>query len=215
MLNIGVLVSGGGSNLKALMDKINDGYIDGKIAIVISDRRGAYGIERAESAGIPSLVLDKKTMSHEELNIKIFDALKSYDVDLVVLAGYLSILSEKIIAEYRNAIINIHPSLIPSFCGPGYYGLKVHRSVIEYGARVSGCTVHFVDEGTDTGPIILQKAVEVMEDDTPETLQKRILEFEHKLLPEAVRLFCLGGVQIDGRKVKLTGVGGYPPDTQG
>lgn len=205
MLNIGVLVSGSGSNLQALMDKIEDGYIDGKIRVVISDRSGAYGIDRAIAASIPALVLDRKTMNRDDLNTKLYDALKCYDVDLVVLAGYLSILSEDIIEGYRNAIINIHPSLIPSFCGPGYYGLKVHKSVIEYGAKVSGCTVHFVDEGTDTGPIILQKAVEVMEDDTPENLQKRILEYEHKLLPEAVRLICLGKVQIDGRMVKLIG----------
>lgn len=209
MLSIGVLVSGGGSNLQSLMDNIKDEHIEGKITVVISDRPGVYGIERAKGAGIPAFVFDRKAMGCQELNNKIMDVLKSYNVDLVVLAGYLSILSGEIIAAYKNAIINIHPSLIPSFCGPGYYGLKVHKSVIEYGARVSGCTVHFVDEGTDTGPIILQKAVEVMENDTPESLQKRILEFEHRLLPEAVRLICQGRVCVSGRKVNL--IGDIPP----
>lgn len=203
MLNIGVLVSGNGSNLQSIIDSIEKSYIDGRISVVISNKPQAYGFERARKAGIPTAAFDSKSMTNEELNNRILDSLKYYNVELVVLAGYLSILSGSIIKEYKNAIINIHPSLIPSFCGSGYYGLRVHKSVIEYGAKISGCTVHFVDEGTDTGPIILQKAVEVMDDDTPETLQKRILEYEHKLLPEAIKLIGEGRVSISGRRVKI------------
>jgi phosphoribosylglycinamide formyltransferase-1 len=201
LLNIGVLVSGGGTNLQALIDNIDNGFINGRICAVISDRAGAYGIERAKKSGIPAFIFDHKAMDNEELNLRILETFKSFDVKLIVLAGYLSILSGRVIEEYKNAIMNIHPSLIPSFCGPGFYGLKVHQKAIEYGVKVSGCTVHFVDEGTDTGPIILQKAVEVMEDDTPETLQKRILQYEHKLLPQAVKLFCEERICIRGRKV--------------
>lgn len=203
MLNIGVLISGSGSNLQSIMDKIGSGFIDGKISVVISDREGAGGIERAKSSGIPALVFDRKSLGIDELNKKILNILKSCNVELVVLAGYLSILSSEIITEYKNSIMNIHPSLIPSFCGPGFYGIRVHKKAIEYGVRVSGCTVHFVDEGTDTGPIILQHAVEVLQDDTPEELQKRILEFEHILLPEAVKLFCEGRISVCGRKVTI------------
>lgn len=204
-MNIGVLVSGNGSNLQALIDNVNSGYIDGRISVVISDRPHAYGVKRARMADIPTVVLDGKSRPKEELNDSILDTLKQYGVELVVLAGYLSVLSGKIIEEYKNAIINVHPSLIPSFCGKGYYGLKVHESVVEYGAKVSGCTVHFVDEGTDTGPILLQIAVAVMEDDTPEILQKRVLEYEHMLLPKAVRLISKGMVSVSGRKVRITG----------
>lgn len=203
MLNIGVLISGGGTNLQSLIDNIRDGYIDGRITVVISDRKGAYGLERAKSSGITSIAFDRRKMTPESLNDNILCELKSHDVQLVVLAGYLSILSPKIIKEYKNAIINVHPSLIPSFCGSGYYGINVHKSAIEYGVKVSGCTVHFVDEGTDTGPIILQKAVAVKDDDTPEKLQKRILKYEHRLLPEAVRLICANMVSISGRKVSI------------
>lgn len=198
-----MLVSGGGSNLQSLIDNISNGYIDGRIGVVISDRPEVYALERAAKASIPAVYFDRKSMTVEELNDNIVKVLKEHGVELVVLAGYLSILSKRIINEYRNAIVNIHPSLIPSFSGDGYYGLKVHKSAIEYGVKVSGCTVHFVDEGTDTGAIILQKAVDVMDDDTPETLQKRILEYEHKLLPEAVKLICEGRVCISGRRVKI------------
>lgn len=203
MLNIGVLVSGSGSNLQAIIDNVNNGNINGKISVVVSDRLGAYGIERAKKAGIDAFELDRKNMTGEELNCKVLDILKAHNVDLVVLAGYLSIISSDLVNAYRNSIINIHPSLIPSFCGPSFYGLRVHKSAIEYGVKVSGCTVHFVDEGTDTGPIILQKAVEVLEEDTPEELQKRILEFEHILLPKAVKLFCEGKISVINRKVKI------------
>lgn len=203
MLNIGVLISGRGSNLQSIIDKTKSGYINGKITVVISDRTGAMGIERARLSGIPAVIFDRKSLGIDELNKKILSTLKSCNVELVVLAGYLSILSYEVIREYKNSIMNIHPSLIPSFCGPGFYGLKVHSKAIEYGVRVSGCTVHFVDEGTDTGPIILQHAVEVFQDDTPEELQKRILKYEHMLLPEAVKLFCEGRISVCGRKVKI------------
>lgn len=201
MLNIAVLISGNGSNLQSLIDHVNRGSIDGKIAVVISDRPGAYGLERARLSGIPTVCFDRKKQTLDEMNSMILCELQKYNVKLVVLAGYLSILSKEIIDTYKNAVINVHPSLIPSFCGPGYYGLNVHKSVIEYGVKVSGCTVHFVDEGTDTGPIILQKAVEVKDFDTPESLQRRVLEYEHKLLPEAVRLFCEKRISVNGRKV--------------
>ena len=196
-----MLISGSGSNLQCLIDNTNNGIINGKIGVVISDREGIYGLERARKSHIPSVSFNRTQISPIELNNKILSKLKEYDIQLVVLAGYLSILSPVIIREYKNAIVNIHPSLIPSFCGPGYYGLKVHKSAIDYGVKVSGCTVHFVDEGTDTGPIIIQKAVEILKDDTPEVLQKRILEFEHELLPQAVKLICEERIQICGRKV--------------
>lgn len=201
MLNIGVLVSGNGSNLQSLIDNINKGSIECRISVVISDRPGAFALKRAQMADIPAVCFDRKEEGNDGLNSRILAELISRNVDLVVLAGYLSILSKDIIDRYKNAVINIHPSLIPSFCGPGYYGLKVHKSAIEYGVKVSGCTVHFVDEGTDTGPIILQKAVEVLDCDTPEELQKRVLEYEHILLPKAVRLFCENRITLSGRKV--------------
>lgn len=200
-----MLVSGSGSNLQSLIDNIDAGNIDGRIAVVISDRPGVYGLERASANGIPGLSYDRKNMTKNQMNRCVLDALKEYKVGLVVLAGYLSILSHELIMEYKGAIINVHPSLIPSFSGDGYYGLKVHKSAIDYGVKVSGCTVHFVDEGTDTGPIILQKAVEVLDDDTPEMLQKRILKFEHELLPQAVKMFCEGRLEICGRKVMVKG----------
>ena len=201
MLNIGVLASGGGTNLQSLIDSIKSGYINGKISIVISDRPMAYALERARENNIPSLCYDRKAMTPLELNSCIFNELLSRNIKLIVLAGYLSILSGDIISAYKDAIVNIHPSLIPSFCGPGYYGLKVHEKAIEYGVKISGCTVHFVDEGTDTGPIILQQAVEVKYDDTSLSLQQRILNYEHILLRDAVKLICDGRVSIRGRKV--------------
>ncbi|KPU45928.1 phosphoribosylglycinamide formyltransferase [Oxobacter pfennigii] len=201
MLKIGVLVSGGGTNLQAIIDDIKSGNIKGEIAVVITDRPEVYSLKRAENEGIPAAVFDRKIMTSKELNANILKELTEHNVDLVVLAGYLSILSKEIIERYQNAVINIHPSLIPSFCGDGYHGINVHKKALEYGVKVSGCTVHFVDEGTDTGPIILQKAVEVSDDDTPETLQKKILAYEHQLLPLAVKLICDGKVSISGRKV--------------
>ena len=202
-VRIGVLISGGGTNLQALIDEVEKGNINGEISVVISDKKGAYGIERAKKHGIKGIILDKKSFKDKDEFMKsIMDKLEEYNVDLVILAGFLSILSRGFIEKYKNKIINVHPSLIPAFCGEGYYGQKVHRAVLEYGAKVSGATVHFVDEGADTGPVILQEAVPVMEDDTIETLAARVLKVEHKLLPEAVKLYCDGKITIDGRKVK-------------
>lgn len=198
MLKIAVLISGGGSNLQSIINNIKKGYMDCSIEYVISDREGAYGIERAKKAGITSIVFDKKTFGNISDNIY---QIISGRVDYIVLAGFLSILNGDLIREFKNRIINIHPSLIPSFCGPGMYGINVHKKALEYGVKVSGCTVHFVDEGTDTGPIILQKAVQVFDGDTPESLQSRVLEQEHTALSEAIKLIAENRVKIDGRKV--------------
>ncbi|MCQ1528727.1 phosphoribosylglycinamide formyltransferase [Lutispora saccharofermentans] len=203
-IRIGVLISGGGTNLQALIDDIEKGKIKGAISIVISDKKDAYGIERAKKHGIEAIVIDKKSFrDNDEFMDCLMDELEKYKADLVVLAGFLSILSKAFIEKYRNRIMNVHPSLIPAFCGKGYYGQKVHKAVLEYGAKVSGATVHFVDEGADTGPIILQQAVRVEDDDTPETLAARVLEVEHKLLPEAVGLYCDSKLEIEGRKVRI------------
>ena len=190
MLNIAVLISGGGTNLQSLIDNIDAGSINGEIKIVISNRKDAYGLVRAEKAGIEALYIDPSGLSDEEYNRKIIKELEKRNIELVVLAGYLKILSKEFIQKYNKKIINIHPSLLPKFGGKGYYGERVHKAVLESGEKTTGATVHFVDEGTDTGPIILQKTVEVKEDDTVESLQKRVLELEHRLLPEAVRLIC-------------------------
>lgn len=197
MLKIGVLVSGSGTNLQAIIDNINSGFIAAEIAVVISNRKKAYGLERAKIANIPSLFISKKQAgSINNFNKQIINTLQEYQVDLVVLAGYLSILSEEFISTYQNKTINIHPALIPSFCGTGYYGLKVHQAALDYGVKLSGATVHFVDEGTDTGPIILQKTVEVLNNDTAESLQQRVLKIEHELLPLSIKLFCENKLQI-------------------
>lgn len=198
MLKIAVLISGSGSNLQSIINNIKKGNLNCSIEYVISDREGAYGIERARKAGITSVVFDKKTFGNISDNIH---QIISGRVDYIVLAGFLSILEGDIIKEFKNRIINIHPSLIPSFCGAGMYGLNVHKKALEYGVKVSGCTVHFVDEGTDTGPIILQKTVTVLDSDTPESLQSRVLEQEHTALSEAIKLIADNRIKIDGRKV--------------
>jgi phosphoribosylglycinamide formyltransferase-1 len=199
LLNIAVLVSGGGTNLQSIIDSIENGYLkDVNIKYVISDREGAFGIERARAHNIDTLVLDRKIYK-EELSNKIYEELKD-KVDLIVLAGYLSIISSPLIDDFKDRIINIHPSLIPSFCGKGMYGIKVHEAVIDYGVKASGCTVHFVDENTDTGAIILQNVINVKSDDTPEKLQKRILEEEHKALPLAIKLISEHKIVIEDRK---------------
>ncbi|WP_461205827.1 phosphoribosylglycinamide formyltransferase [Clostridium sp. DL1XJH146] len=202
MFKIAVLASGGGSNLQSIIDRIQDGYLSNcSIEYVISDKCGAFALERARKNNIKAIELDKKKhgadLSDEIL--KIVDG----KVDLIVLAGYLSILQGDIIYKFNNKIINIHPSLIPSFCGKGMYGLNVHKKAIEYGVKVAGCTVHFVDAGTDTGAIIIQKSVEVLQDDTAEILQKRVLVQEHIALPEAVKLLSEERVVVEGRKVVL------------
>ncbi|CBZ04767.1 phosphoribosylglycinamide formyltransferase [Clostridium botulinum] len=200
MFKIAVLVSGGGSNLQSIIDKIEEGYIKNcKIEMVIGDRPDIYGVERAEKKGIKTLTLDRKIYKNN-LSNKIFECLYG-KVDLIVLAGWLSILSGDLINKFENKIINIHPSLIPSFCGDGMYGIKVHQKALEYGVKISGCTVHFVDEGTDSGPIIIQKSVPVFAEDTAEILQKRVLEKEHEALPEAIKLISEEKVKLQGRKV--------------
>lgn len=186
---IAVLVSGGGTNLQALIDAQNCGIIkSGQIAVVISNNSGAFALERAARAGIPSLVITKKEYgSQEAFEDKIKEALGTYQIDLIVLAGFMSILSERFTADFPERILNVHPSLIPAFCGKGYYGLRVHEEALQYGVKVTGATVHFVNEIPDGGRIILQKAVEIQEGDTPEILQKRVMEqAEWKILPEAV-----------------------------
>jgi phosphoribosylglycinamide formyltransferase-1 len=201
---IGVLVSGGGTNLQAVMDKTDEGYIDAEITVVISNRKDAYALERAKTAGIDARYVARKDYeSDEQRDYAMMQILRDHGVDLVVLAGYLGILSKPFIDAYRLRIINVHPSLIPAFCGKGFYGHHVHQAVLDYGVKVSGATVHFVDEGIDAGPIILQKAVEVKDDDTADTLAARVLEVEHELLPRAVKLFLEGRLAVNGRHVRI------------
>lgn len=198
MLNIGVLVSGGGTNLQALIDAQIEGIIkSGKIVTVVSDRPGAYALERAEKAGIDNRLIDRKAYTDKaDFDSVLCDYMKKMGVDVVVLAGFLSILGERFLSEYSDKIINVHPSLIPSFCGDGFYGLKVHKAALDYGVKVTGATVHFVNEVTDGGRIILQKAVYIQPDDTPESLQKRVMEeAEWNILPIAVELVCSGEVK--------------------
>lgn len=190
---IAVLVSGGGTNLQALIDAQNSGVVkSGRIELVISNKAGAYALERAEKAGIPGVtVLKRDCGSSEAFEAELLRMLSEYKIDMIVLAGFLSVLSSDFVAHYPNRIINVHPSLIPSFCGDGFYGLTVHEKALEYGVKVTGATVHFVNEVTDGGKIIFQKAVEVMDDDTPETLQRRVMEqAEWVLLPRACELVC-------------------------
>ena len=206
MFRLAVLVSGGGTNLQAIIDSINGGAIrDCEIVKVISNNPKAYALTRAENAGVPAEVVSPKAFpSRADFNTALLQAVKEAKPDLVVLAGFLCVIPPKMVEEFPNKIINIHPSLIPSFCGTGFYGLKVHEKALERGVKVSGATVHFVDSGTDTGPIILQKAVEVQEGDTPEVLQRRIMEqAEWKIMPRAIDLIAHGRVRVDGRKVSI------------
>ena len=200
MLKLAVLVSGGGTNLQAIIDAISAGKITNAcISVVISNNANAYALERARAHGIEALCISPKDFeSREAFNQAFLDKLNSYNVDLVVLAGFLVVLPEMMIKEYTNRIVNIHPSLIPSFCGKGFYGRKVHEGVLARGVKVTGATVHFVDEGTDTGPIILQKAVEVEQGDTPEVLQRRVMEqAEWVILPKAIDLIANGKVSVE------------------
>ncbi len=203
-VKIGVLISGGGTNLQAIIDAIENGHINGEIVVVISDREGAFGLERAEKHGIAGITINRKDYKNKDefFNI-LMDKLEEYKVELIVLAGFLTILSQGFVERFKNRIINVHPALIPAFCGDGYYGEKVHKAVLDYGVKISGATVHFVDEKADAGPVILQEAVTVSEDDTVDTLAARVLKVEHKILPEAVRLYCEGKLTIDGRKVEI------------
>jgi len=201
---LGVLISGGGTNLQAVMDAVAEGRIPAEISLVLSDRRDAYGLTRARQSSIPARYINKKEFADSrEFNRAILDRLTQYQVDYVVLAGYLSILSGELVDHYPNRIVNIHPSLIPSFCGMGCYGVHVHQAVLDYGAKVTGATVHFVDEGTDTGPIILQKPVVVLPEDDARSLAARVLEAEHEILPEAVELLVRGKLKVMGRKVVI------------
>lgn len=204
MLRLGVLVSGGGTNLQAIIDRIEDKTITNtEIAVVISNNQGAYALERAKTHGIQAECISPKDFAdREEFHKALLKELQKNKVDLVVLAGYLVAIPPVIVEAYPNRIINIHPSLIPSFCGTGFYGLKVHEGVLDRGVKVTGATVHFVDTGTDTGPIILQKAVEVQNGDTPQILQKRVMEeAEWKILPAAIDLIANDRVTVENNKV--------------
>lgn len=195
MVNIGVLISGGGTNLQAVIDSCENKTINGEVKVVISNKADAYGLERAKNHNIKAIC--------EKEEDKIIEILKENEVELVVLAGYLKIISPKLVNEYRNRIINIHPSLIPAFCGKGYYGEKVHQGVIDHGAKVTGATVHFVDEGADTGPIIMQKTVEVKQDDDAKKLAARVLEVEHEILTKSIAMFCENKLTVQGRRVYI------------
>ena len=206
MLNVVVLVSGGGTNLQAIIDAVDSGVITNtKIAGVISNNKNAYALERAEKHGIPNQCISPKDYESREIfNQEFMKAVDALQPDLIVLAGFLVVIPAEMIAKYRNRMINIHPSLIPAFCGTGFYGLKVHENALERGVKVVGATVHFVDEGTDTGPIILQKAVEVEQGDTPEVLQRRVMEqAEWKILPRAIDLIANGKVKVEGHHVTI------------
>lgn len=193
MLNIGVLVSGGGTNLQSIIDGTKFGGIKGNVKLVISNKENAYALERSRHNNIKAI--------YETNEDEIIRILKENNIDLVVLAGYLKIISPKFVNEFRHKIINIHPSLIPSFCGEGYYGEKVHQGVIDYGVKVTGATVHFVDEGADTGPIIMQETVIVNQNDDAKSLAKKVLEVEHKILNNSIKLFCENKLSIQGRRV--------------
>ena len=204
MKKIVAMVSGGGTNLQAIFDAIDRGEIDAEVTLVISSARKAYALERARARGIPTLALPMKAFATpEECQAARHRALVEAQPDLIVLAGYLGILGAETIRAFPGRILNIHPALIPSFCGMGMYGHHVHEAALEYGVKVSGATVHFVSEDIDAGPIVFQGSVPVEEGDTPDTLAARILPVEHTLLPEAVRLFCQDRIVIDGRRVKI------------
>lgn len=208
MLRIVVCVSGGGTNLQAILDSIDNGTItNAEIAAVISNNASAYALERAKAHGIPGICISPKQFENRNnFNTAFLDKVNSYQPDLIVLAGFLVVIPGMMIQEYRNRIINIHPSLIPSFCGKGYYGLKVHEGALNRGVKVTGATVHFVDEGTDTGPIILQHPVMVESEDTPETLQRRVMEqAEWKILPQAIDMIANGRIKVTDGKVVIAG----------
>jgi len=196
MLRIAVFVSGGGTNLQSLIDETQKGTINGEIVLVVSNRLKAYGLERARKAGIKAECIKDQTV--------LMERLKEEKIDLIVLAGYLAIIPHEMIEAYKNKIINIHPSLIPSFCGPGFYGLHVHEHAFQRGVKVSGATVHFVSDVVDGGPIILQQAMDVSSAKSPEEMQTMILEnIEHRILPEAVRLFCEGKLKVENERVDI------------
>ena len=206
-VKIGVLISGAGTNLQAIIDNINNKNINGEIKLIISNRENSYGLARGAIAGIETLYINPKNYSaSEEYNKELIEELTKRNIELVVLAGYLKVLSKSFIESFSNRIINIHPSLIPSFCGKEFYGIRVHEEVLKYGVKYTGVTVHFVDEGTDTGPIILQKIVKVDKNDTVDTLQKKVLEVEHEAIVEAIKLYCENRIFIEGRHVIISEV---------
>lgn len=197
MLNIAVLVSGGGTNLQAILDSQARGENpNGRVTLIVASKPGVYALERAAAAGVESVVVSRKDYADSEsFDQALLDNLKSHQIDLVVLAGFLSVLGHSVVAAYPNRILNVHPALIPSFCGPGMYGLRPHQAALARGCKVTGATVHFVNEECDGGPIVLQKAVEIQPGDTPETLQKRVMEqAEWKILPQAIRMVCDGEI---------------------
>lgn len=202
-IRIGVMASGGGTNLQAIMDSCERGEIDGEVAIVISDNAEAFALERARKKGIAAKMISAKGLKREEHERKVYAALSEAEVDLLVLAGYMRILTPWFIEKYEGKMMNIHPALLPSFGGKGMYGEHVHRSVLDYGCKISGCTVHFVSSEVDGGPIILQEAVPVMENDTPDALANRIHPIEHRLYPKAIALFAANRLRIDGRRVRI------------
>jgi len=211
-LKVGVLASGGGTNLQAIIDRAADGRIDAEVAIVISDVRDAYALERARIAGIHYAFIDPRDLPNRDapphdrrasFNRAVIQKLRDHDVELVALAGYLRITSDEFVDAFEGRIMNIHPSLIPSFCGKGMHGLRVHQAALDYGVKVSGCTVHFVTKEVDAGPIIIQRTAPVLDDDTPETLQARILEQEYQAYSEAIQLFAEGRLRIVGRRVRV------------
>lgn len=199
-LNIAVLISGSGTNLQALIDAIDSGEIRANLSLVVSNRKNAYGLKRAEKSGIKTFYLANKD---EDFDYRLLDLLKKEEIDLVVLAGYLRMIDKSLVEAYRNKIINIHPSLLPAFGGKGYYGIRVHEKVYEKGCKVSGCTTHFVDENTDTGPIILQRSVDIGDLSGPGEIQDRVLEEEHKLLVETVKLFVEDKLILEDKRVKI------------
>ncbi len=199
-LNLAVLLSGSGRTLKNLIDRIDEGPLDAVIKLVISDKSDAYGLERAEEAGIPSFCVDRK--KHEnpaDFTEKIYEHIEKQPIDLIILAGFMHLFPVK--AGWKNRVMNIHPALIPSFCGKGFYGMKVHEAVMDYGVKISGCTVHFVDGEYDRGPIVLQSPVPVKDADTPHTLAERVFREECRLYPEAIKLFGEGRLRVEGRRV--------------
>lgn len=201
-LRLAVLLSGSGTTLQNLLDCCADGRLDAEVVIVVSNKANAYGLERARNAGVPTAVVERKSCAtREEFSQRIFDHCRQAQADLVCLAGFMQLII--IPDDFTNRVMNVHPALIPAFCGKGYYGHHVHEAVLEYGAKVSGCTVHFADNQYDHGPIILQRVVEVRDDDTAETLAARVQEVERTVYPEAIRLFGQGKLKVEGRRVRV------------
>ncbi len=203
MIKLAVLASGRGTDLQSVIDASEKNEIDAKVVVVISDRENAFALERAKKHGIDACFVNPENKNREEHEKEVSEIIDKYNVDLIVLAGYLRMLTPYFISNYRNRIINIHPALLPFFGGKGMYGEKVHKAVLDSGMKITGCSVHFVDESIDGGPIIIQKAVEVKDDDTVETLASRVLEEEHKILPEAIQLFAEKRLKIEGKKVRV------------